>query len=248
MKVMNHVAILKNLRNIKEARISSHKLEKLRKSFLDPSWGKAMVLPIDFLKAVTHMPEWGREIETAMYACCQGFPKLKGKTVFVVDVSGSMAAPLSSKSQFNRMDAAAALAVLAAEMSERISVYATAGYDHTRIHKTKWIPPLRGFALSQAIVQAANELGGGGIFTRQCIEFLREKEQDVDRIIVFSDSQDCDSENNKKPSLFGKYNYICDVSSHSHGVNYKGIWTSEITGWSEHMLRYIASCETQPMN
>lgn len=60
------------------------------------------------------------------------------------------------------------------------------------------------------------------------------------RLIVFSDSQDCDR-NHKLPKPFAKYNYIIDVSAHTRGVNYQGVWTAEISGWSEHFLRYIAS-------
>ena len=27
------------------------------------------------------------------------------------------------------------------------------------------------------------------------------------------------------------------------GINYKGIWTAEVSGWSEHFLTYIAALE-----
>ena len=60
---------------------------------------------------------------------------------------------------------------------------------------------------------------------------------------MFSDSQDCDYAEKRLPSPFGKYNYICDVSAHTKGVNYNGVWTAEVSGWSEHFLTYIASLE-----
>jgi hypothetical protein len=91
-----------------------------------------------------------------------------------------------------------------------------------------------------------DRLGGGGIFTRQCLEFIKGKERETpDRIIVFSDSQDCDIVN-RMPAPFGARNYIVDVSAHSHGISYKGVWTAEISGWSEKFLDYIAATEDRP--
>lgn len=45
------------------------------------------------------------------------------------------------------------------------------------------------------------------------------------------------------PKPFGKHNYICDVSSERHGVNYKGVWDAEISGFSENFLLFIAAYE-----
>ena len=59
---------------------------------------------------------------------------------------------------------------------------------------------------------------------------------------MFSDSQDCDRIN-KIPKPFGTKNYIVDVSAEKRGINYKGIWTAEVSGWSEHFLTYIAALE-----
>ncbi len=109
--------------------------------------------------------------------------------------------------------------------------------------------PSKGFKMFQQIREAASRLHGGGIFTYQCLEKLRSKLDhkinDYARIIVFSDSQDIDVAHgrNVKPRPFGKYNYICDVSCHTRGINYKGVWTAEISGWSEHFLTYIAAFE-----
>jgi hypothetical protein len=87
-------------------------------------------------------------------------------------------------------------------------------------------------------------VGGGGIFTRQVLEWAAANTLGLfDRIIVFSDSQDCDQPDKRIPKPFGKNNYIIDVSAHKHGINYKGVWTAEISGWSEHFLTYIAAME-----
>ena len=243
-KKMGALAFVRNLRNMEQVGVEP---EVILKGFetINPHW----LLPLNYLAAAKAAPRYERELETLMLKGLSQAPKLKGYTVFVVDVSGSMAGRISSRSQFNRMDAAAAMAVLASEMCERITVYATAGNDGTRVHDTKFIKPRRGFALSDEILASKNRLGGGGIFTRQCLEYIREKEnQKPDRIIIFSDSQDCDRPDKRIPKPFGKYNYIVDVSSHSRGINYNGVWTAEVSGWSEHFLSFIWALEEQLSN
>ncbi len=247
---MGALAFVRNLRNMEEVGVSP---EIILKGFetINPYW----LLPLNYLSAAKAAPRYERELETLMLRGLSKAPKLPGYTIFVVDVSGSMTGKISSRSQFNRMDAAAAMAVLASEMCDRIAVYATAGNDMTRKHSTKFIKPRRGFALSDEILSTQHQLGGGGIFTRQCLEFIKKKEKEIpDRIIIFSDSQDCDHPNKRVPNPFGKNNYIVDVSAHSRGINYEVLWTAEISGWSEHFLSFIAALEgielteTEPQN
>ena len=83
----------------------------------------------------------------------------------------------------------------------------------------------------------------GRIFTKQCLDFIHKEENEIpDRIIVFSDSQDCDNDKSL-PKPFGKYNYIVDISSEARGINYNGVWSAEISGWSEGFLKFISESE-----
>lgn len=236
-KKVGALALLKNLRGIEAAGVD----RKLVREALDRA-NPSMLLPIDFLRAADNS-SFSTQIEQLMFRSLAQFPKLGGYTIFVLDVSGSMRAGLSERTQYNRMDAGIAMAILAKEMCEDCKIYLTAGSDYSRTHKTEEIPSVRGFGLRHLINGKFHQMGGGGIFTRQCLDYIRGREKTTpDRIVIFSDSQDCDVVN-KTPSPFGKKNYIVDVSSHSHGVNYKGVWTAEISGWSEHFLRYIAEIE-----
>lgn len=234
------LAFLRNLRNMKDAGVS---YDVLKKGF-DRLSG-AILLPLNFYSAQKHNPEYTREIEDAMLNAYKNISKLPGHTVFVMDVSGSMGATISSKSQFSRFDAGYAMAILANEISERATIYATAGSDGARTHKTARVGNHRGFGLVTELEKQRHKLGGGGIFTRQCLEYIKTdlKGETPDRIIVFSDSQDCDFGSNKLPQPFGKNNYIVDVSTHKNGINYKGVWTAEISGWSEGFLNYIRAFE-----
>lgn len=233
------LAMLRNISNMMKAdvdkKVINYGISNLKSS---------MLLPLDFLKASKYNEEFSREIEDAMLKSYDKLPKLPGRTLFIVDVSGSMTASVASKSNFSRLDCACAMAILAANQCEDYELVATAGNDWTSTGAHEHIKyTSKGFGIEEQIKKAERKLGGGGIFTRQCLEWCREKiEGEFDRIIVFSDSQDCDNMN-KKPQPFGKKNYIVDVSANKRGINYQGVWTAEISGFSEHFISYIAAYE-----
>src|SRR5258708_40341270 len=74
----------------------------------------------------------------------EGEAKLRGKTVLLVDVSGSMDAPLSRRSEMRRNDAAYGLAVLLREIAASVNVYS---FSDNLVR----IPAWQGFALRDAI-------------------------------------------------------------------------------------------------
>lgn len=233
------LAFLRNLRNMQDVGVNHH---IIRKGFAQVK--SPMLLPLNFLAALEYAPSYKKEIETLMFATYAQLPKLPGYTVFIVDVSGSMGNTISSKSKYKRLDVAKAMALLAVNQCEQIDIFCTAGSDGQGKHSTAQIThPSLGFDLFDQITQQERRLGGGGIFTRQCLEYIQPLlKQQPDRIIVFSDSQDCDR-GNKIPNPFGVHNYIVDVSAHRNGINYQGKWTAEVSGWSEHFLTYISAME-----
>lgn len=233
------LAFLRNLRNMKAANVDYAVIQKGFET-LQGQW----LLPLNFLAAQSAAPDYTREIESAMLACYSQMPKLPGWTVFVLDTSGSMNTGLSRQGEFNRMSVGVALMMLAAERAERVTCVLTAGDDMTRKHSSKVIAPVRGFGLANQVDSHQNSLGRGGIFTRQMLEWLKKEiKGQPDRIIVFSDSQDCDFPGSGVPVPFGQKNYIVDVSAHSRGINYQGAWSAEISGFSEHFINFISASE-----
>jgi len=234
------LAFLRNLRNMKEAGVDHNVIRQGFKTIKSQ-----MLLPINFISAAEHAPEFKSDINEMMLRVYSDLSKLPGYSIFVIDVSGSMGCAISAKSSFSRMKQAFAMAILAAELCEKVDIYLTAGSDSARGHATEIVKyPKRGFDLMDQMQSRVSALGGGGIFTRQCLDYIKTQTKGTpDRIMIFSDSQDCDSNRTLKPSPFAKNNYIVDVSAHKNGVNYKGIWTAEISGWSEHFLNYIAAYE-----
>ena len=215
------LALLRNLRNMKDAAVEDELvLSALRGA------NTQRVLPFRFLAAARYAPQWEEALEQLMLKSVAEQSKLAGKTVVLVDVSGSMNWALSKRSEMKRTDAAYGLAVLLREIGERVSVFSFSN------HLVE-VPARRGFALRDAIEasQAHN-----GTYLGKAVEQLNEKER-YDRLIVITDEQAHDTVPNPK----GK-GYVINVASYKNGVGY-GKWT-HIDGWSESVVEYIRTLET----
>ena len=68
----------------------------------------------------------------------------RGHTVLLVNVSGSMEAPLSRRSEMRRTDAAYGLAILLREIAEKVTIYSFSD-------DAKLVPSRRGMALRDAL-------------------------------------------------------------------------------------------------
>jgi len=214
------LALLRNLRNMREAGVE----EELVLSALR-TMSTARVLPFRFLAAARYAPRWEEALEQAMLKCVAVQEKLAGQTVVLVDISGSMTAPLSRRSDMQRTDAAYGLAVLLREIGEKVAVYSFSD-------ELAEVPARRGFALRDAIDASqrhnSTQLG-------KAVEQLNKKEQ-YDRLIVITDEQAHDSV--PAPHAQG---YVINVASYKNGVGY-GKWT-HIDGWSESVVEYIRLLE-----
>jgi len=241
---LGYMALLQNLRNCEEGEVDRALIEESLIRGAPKSWA----LPFRFITAAKHVPKFEDMLGKAMVAAAEALPKLKGRTLLVIDVSGSMAGTLSHKSQMSRIDAANGLAILMREQAEDITVYATAGNDGTRVHATDIVPARHGFALADAIQKRTGELGGGGIFLKQCMEYIQKKEKKpFDRVIVITDEQDCDDPSVKAseaPKL-GEYNYILNVGVYEPALPVMGAGWTRISGFSERVVDWIAVEEAE---
>ena len=158
-----------------------------------------------------------------MYEGVEAAPKLAGKTVLVVDVSGSMTAP-SRRSEMQRTDAAYGLAILLREIAEKLSVYSFSD-------RLVRVPSRRGFALRDAIDARSRTAA------RTWAARSKRMRESYDRLIVITDEQVHDT----VPRPTGKA-YVINVASYKNGVGY-GDWT-HIDGWSESVIDYIRELES----
>lgn len=218
-KALGGLAFLRNLRNMEEAKV---KETSIKKGFETVDFSK--VLPFRFIAAAKHANRWEPFIETAMLEALKSVEKLPGKTVLLVDVSGSMRDAISGKSDLQRVDAAAGLSILLREICEDVVVYSFAD-DAIRI------PARHGFALSTAIESSQS----GGTNLGRALRTVNAAEK-YDRLIVITDEQSTDTVSG--PSKTG---YIINVAAYQNGVGYGKF--VHISGWSEAVVTFIQRLE-----
>lgn len=185
------------------------------------------ILPFRFVSAARMAPRYESELEHAMMNCIDSGDKLKGKTILLVDISGSMNSAISGRSDMSRLDAANGLAILAREICEDVVVY-------TFSNKTVLVPPRKGFALRDAIIKSQPM---GGTYLKSAIDYINKNER-FDRIITFTDEQSRDG--NGTPNC--NKAYCINVAPYQNGVAYNSNWLN-ISGFSEGTLKYIQEYE-----
>lgn len=222
---LGYLALLRNLRNMEQAGCD----ENLVKGAILEGAKNSKALPFRFIAAARHAPKYERELDQAMIQSMNEMEKLKGKTILLVDVSGSMQSAISSKSDLNRMDAACALAALASGICENVEIYSFSCQNVL-------VPPRQGMALVDAIVKSQEH---GGTDLGGAVNLANSKH--YDRLIVFTDEQ-----SQTKVSAPKGRGYMVNVASNRNGVGY-GEW-SHIDGFSEAIIDYIRETERSSTN
>ena len=116
---MGYKALRMNLRRIHEAGVSDDTIDAITARLKDAEViRKSNPMPLEFLAAFRNSPlDFAPAIQRAANYSLENVPALKGRTLILVDGSGSMGAPLSERGTLSREDAAkvfgAALAIRA---------------------------------------------------------------------------------------------------------------------------------------
>lgn len=211
---LGYLALLRNLRGMVDAGVDSG----LIRDGIIARKGAKDVLPFRFTAAARACPQMEPALDEALSAQIEDLPLLSGTTLVLVDVSGSMRAPLSRKSDMNRMDAAATLASV---IHGDVRMFSFSD-------KTVEVPPRRGMAGVDAIIRSQ----------RHNSTELAQAVRDVakiphDRLIVITDEQ----ANSRLPDPVTKNAYMINVATEKNGVGY-GKWI-HIDGFSENVLRFV---------
>ncbi|MDO0915867.1 TROVE domain-containing protein [Streptomyces sp. DT2A-34] len=107
---MGAMALTRNLRNFDEAGVSDEVAAQVAARISDPAEvARSRQFPFRYLAAYQHAPSlrWAYPLEQALGHSLANVPALPGRTLVLVDRSGSMWGPLSDRSKLNRADAAA---------------------------------------------------------------------------------------------------------------------------------------------
>ncbi|SIO16505.1 TROVE domain-containing protein [Singulisphaera sp. GP187] len=210
------LAMLRNVRNMTKAGVAD---EDIRAGIRGVKAGR--LLPINFIAAARHNPQFEPELEAKFFECFAEKEKIAGRTIILVDISPSMAARLSARSEQSRMDVGCSLAMIAREMFIDVRIFS---FSNQRIE----VPTRRGFGLRDAIL---NSQPSNGTLLGAALKGLPQH----DRLIVLTDEQSQDGVPQRK-------GYLINVASNQNGVGY-GQWV-HIDGWSDKVLDYIVKYES----
>ncbi|MFD9301128.1 TROVE domain-containing protein [Streptomyces sp. NPDC060048] len=122
---MGAMALLRNLRNFDQAGVSDEVAARVAAKVSDPeAVARSRQFPFRYLAAYQHAPSlrWAYPLERALGHSLGNVPALPGRTLILVDRSGSMWSPLSDRSQLNRADAAAVFGTALALRAEDASL------------------------------------------------------------------------------------------------------------------------------
>ena len=180
---MGFMALLRNLRAFDEAGISSDMANVVKNKLTSPAEvAKSRQLPMRFLSAYRNVPSnrWAQPLETALDLCLNSLPMFTGRTLILIDTSGSMEMEMSGKSQLARWDLAAMFGLALAARCHEADVVSFAT-------TTRVFPKVKGESLLKSI-----DRFGKGFFINSgtaTTEAVRQHFKGHDRIIVLTDEQ-----------------------------------------------------------
>lgn len=217
---LGYLALLRNLRNMEKAGVDR---KLISEAIVARKNGAQRVLPFRYVAAARAVPSFEPALDQALCEAISELPPLPGHTIVLVDVSQSMDAKLSAKSDLTRLDAAAALGAI---VQGDLKLF-TFSYEIVEV------PPRRGMAGVEAIVKSQSH---GGTYLGAALTVINKIKHD--RLIVITDEQTAD----RAPSPKAKHAYMINVASAKNGVGYGNGWT-HIDGFSEGVLRFIHELE-----
>jgi hypothetical protein len=121
---MNVMALLRNLRNFDKVGISEAAIDQVIVKITNPiDVRESKILPMRVYQAYVAAPSdnWKRALGKTLEAATPNVPDLP-RSLVLIDVSGSMSAPISKRSQLKRMEVAPLLAACLARRSSEVDV------------------------------------------------------------------------------------------------------------------------------
>ena len=158
---MGYMALLRNLRNFDQAGVSDRVTADVIARLADPDEvARSKQFPFRFvsaLKAVESL-RWGQALEEAVNHSCVNVPEVPGRSLVLVDVSGSMASPVSDMSGLSRMEIGALFGAMLASRAGDATLVAFG------THHESFGAPARGASVlrtAQRVTEASRRLGWG---------------------------------------------------------------------------------------
>lgn len=182
---MGVMALIRNLRNLDEAGVSDDVAERVARRIADPAAIRASRLfPYRFLAAYRSAPSqrWGHALDKALSASTANLPALPGRTLVLVDTSGSMSSRVSARSTVTHADIGALFGVGLAHRGADVDLvgFANGHFAHP-VHA-------RGGSVLRDIEGFCRRNGEVGHGT-ETVRALRAAYDGHDRVVLVSDMQ-----------------------------------------------------------
>lgn len=246
-----YMALLRNLRNMLEAGPCNFDvaLERLT----DPrAVANSRQLPFRYWSAYRSVENMASgkvlgALRDAMDLSVANYPRLAGRTVVAVDVSGSMRCSLSANSTVSYADVAALLGACVVRLSDDCVLYTFAS-------DAKRVPVFAG----ASVLETMDRLRGNGGYTNMAAVFdaMERDRVDCDRLVLLSDYEvnwDFRDYTGRQTlqSRMGEYRRRVGHKVWMHAVDMVGYGTTQFTGpdttlsagWSEKLVNFMSLAE-----
>ncbi len=181
---MGVMALIRNLRNFDEAKVSDNVAAQVCAKISDPNEvARSRQFPYRWLSAYTQAPSlrWGHALERALTHATANIPFMDGKTLVLVDTSSSMQGTVSGKSKIRHVDIGALIGVAMAYRGCEVDLYGFA--DGVFAH-----PVTKGGSMLRDIKAFTDRIGEVGHGT-QTIGAVEATFKDHARVIIVTDGQ-----------------------------------------------------------
>ncbi|MFB6296238.1 MAG: TROVE domain-containing protein [Halobacteriales archaeon] len=252
-------ASIRNLRNMLDAGVDEEPvvnhldLEAVRRASLYPFRYYQAYSALG--NADVQAPSVEQWLEEAIDVAIETVPDGFGDTFVAVDLSGSMDQPLSRNSTLTLKEIAALFGAILAEQGAQVGGF---GDDFETVSMHVDTPVLQ----RQEALLGIDDAVGNSTNGWTALEYLRERGDPVERIVVFTDMQIWDStpftprDDRTVKAAFDAYQeavdpdtalYLVDLAAYGDLVTpegYENVYN--ISGWSENVLSFIEHAE-EPM-
>lgn len=207
---MGYMALLRNLANFDRVGVSGVVGAAVCSRLSDPAQvHMSKQLPMRFLSALraTNTFRWDAALEAALDASVMGIPEFAGRTLILVDTSGSMRDSFSKDGTLKRWDVAALFGLALARRCHSVDVvsYSSAGYG-SRLGTKLW-KPVRGLSLAKSLARWSDggfNIGGG----TDTMTAVKDWYKSHDRVVILTDEQAARG---------------CTNPAHAHGAGGAGV-------------------------
>ncbi len=191
---MGAMALLRNLRNFDKAGVCDEVAATVAAKLAAPAWvARSRQLPMRFLSAYRAVSSlrWGHALEQALQHTLANVPALGGRTLILVDTSGSMDAVFSKDGTLRRWDAAAVFGLaLGARCAEATMVsFSAPGHWNGRDYPASLLFDLR---RTEPLLRAVERWKSGGFFIgagTDTADAVRTHYAGHDRVVILTDEQ-----------------------------------------------------------